>query len=69
MEPTEMNAEDLDRGTHEERLVHEWRTGQLCRLGLPHILADMFADLVDWHALAALVDRGCPPQLALEIVR
>jgi hypothetical protein len=25
--------------------------------------------IVDWHALAGLIDRGCPPELALEIVR
>jgi hypothetical protein len=29
----------------------------------------MFADLVDWHAIAELVERGCSPQLALDIVR
>jgi len=29
----------------------------------------MYADLVDWHALAELVERGCSPGLALEIVR
>jgi hypothetical protein len=28
-----------------------------------------FADLVDWHAIAELVERGCPPRLALEIAR
>jgi hypothetical protein len=27
------------------------------------------ADLVDWHAFADLVERGCSPRLALEIVR
>jgi hypothetical protein len=29
----------------------------------------LFADLVDWHAIADLVARGCPPTLALKIVR
>ena len=28
-----------------------------------------FAALVDWHEVAALVARGCPPDLALEIAR
>jgi hypothetical protein len=28
----------------------------------------MFADLVDWHALAELVERGCSPQLVLKII-
>jgi hypothetical protein len=30
------------------------------------VLAEHFADAVDWHDLAALVDRGCPIGLALE---
>jgi hypothetical protein len=53
----------------EELLVHEWRAEQLQRLGLHRVLAEAFADLVDWHALAELVAHGCPPELALEIVR
>ena len=50
-------------------LVHEWRAEQLQGLGVPHVLAETFADLVDWHVIAALVERGCPPVLALDIVR
>jgi hypothetical protein len=69
MEPTLMPASDLENDADEELLVRGWRTEQLRRLGLPRILAEMFADRVDWHALAELVDRGCPPELALEIVR
>jgi len=60
---------DLDERNTEELHVHEWRADQLRRLGLPRVLADAFAGLVDWHELAALVGRGCPPMLALEIVR
>lgn len=63
---------DLDDAVEiddDELLIHEWRTEQLGRLGLPRVLAETFADLVDWHALADLVDRGCAPRLALEIVR
>jgi hypothetical protein len=62
-------GEDLDHSLREELRVHAWRAEQLRDLGLPHMLADMFADLVDWHALAGLIERGCPPELALEIVR
>lgn len=68
MEPMLMSADELDVESDEELLV-AWRTEQLLRLGLPHILAETFADLVDWHALAELVERGCSPRLALEIVR
>jgi hypothetical protein len=53
----------------EEILVHEWRVEQLQSLGLRAVLAERFAALVDWHDIAALVERGCPPELALEIVR
>ena len=51
------------------RLVHEWRVTQLTRLGIPWLLAQTVADHVDWHQVATLVQRGCPPQLALHIVR
>lgn len=60
---------EVDPRTDEERLVHEWRVEQLREVGLPARLARRFADVVDWHDLAALVERGCPAELALEIVR
>ena len=49
-----------------ELLVQEWRAEQLRWLGLPWPLAEVF-DLVDWHELATLLDRGWPPGLALQI--
>ena len=51
----------------EALLVHEWRRERLRSLGLPELLADSFADSVDWHVIANLVGRGCPPYLALRI--
>ena len=69
MEPIAMPEFDLDSRAEEEARVHEWRTERLGELGLPRLLAEHFADAVDWHDLAALVDRGCPIGLALEIVR
>ena len=65
--PTEDEALDLRES--EELIVRAWRAEQLGRLGLPPALAKTLADLVDWHALADLLDRGCPLGLALEIVR
>jgi hypothetical protein len=62
-------TDDLDGESDDELLVHAWRSEQLGRLGLSRLLAEAFADLVDWHALAKLVERGCSPELALEIVR
>jgi len=49
--------------------VHEWRVWQLTRLGIPWSLAQAVADHVDWHQVARLVQHGCPPRLALNIVR
>jgi hypothetical protein len=64
-----MFAEELDDGKGEEYAVHIWRAEQLRLLGLSPTLAEVFAGLVDWHQIAKLVERGCSPQLALEIVR
>ena len=50
-------------------LVHDWRVAQLTRLGIPSPLAEAVAADVDWHQIAALVHRGCPPRLAVHIVR
>ena len=69
MEPTTLYREDLEERTSEEELVRAWRTEQLFRLGLPAGIAEAFADIVDWHALADLMERGCSLGLALEIVR
>jgi hypothetical protein len=55
--------------TEEEQLVLSWRTTQLERLGVSRWKAEMFAGYVDWHKIAELVQRGCTPDLALEIVR
>lgn len=47
--------------------VHNWRSAQLERLGVPQGLAEAYADRLDWHQVAKLVQRGCPPLLALRI--
>jgi hypothetical protein len=53
----------------EGRRLHEWRVAQLVRLGITESLAEVNADNVDWHQIARLVQRGCPPRLALRIAR
>ena len=70
-------TQELDSGSDladapnsdEDEMVRAWREEQLRRLGLLPVLARTFADHVDWHDIASLVRRGCPPVLALEIVR
>ena len=54
---------------HDRLLLHTWRVSQLTRLGVPGTLAEIYDDRVDWHQVARLVRRGCPPGLALRIVR
>jgi hypothetical protein len=70
MEPLTI-TDAIDQKSEETRRVREWRVEQLRSLGLPFVLAESFADRIDWHALADLVDlvdRGCPLHLALDIV-
>ena len=64
--PARPRLEAID---HDDLLVHEWRVRQLTRLGIPWSLAQAAADPVDWHQVATLVRRGCPPRLALQIIR
>jgi D-mannonate dehydratase len=69
----EMNMdEEFDIETEasdEEVLVYEWRVEQLARLGISTLIATAVATFIDWHDVARLVQRGCSPELALEIVR
>lgn len=60
---------EIEDQTDEDLHVHRWRAAQLERLGIPGWLADMVADHIDWHEIAALVARGCSPRLAVDIVR
>jgi hypothetical protein len=64
MEPA---VADHERIAHDDLLVHNWRASQLTRLGVPRPLAELYADHLDWHQIARLVQRGCPVLLALRI--
>jgi hypothetical protein len=66
MDPPSIGHEAVSR---DDMLVHNWRVSQLARLGIPGPLAEIYADRIDWHQIARLVRRGCPPHLALRIVR
>jgi hypothetical protein len=65
MDPPSTGHEATSR---DDMLVHNWRVSQLARLGIPGPLAEVYADRIDWHHVAGLVRRGCPPHLALHIV-
>ncbi len=64
-EPVEVEIEQES----EDVRVYDWRVEQLRNLGVSTWMAGAVANLVDWHEVACLVRRGCPPELALEITR
>jgi hypothetical protein len=61
---TELRQE-LERGD-----VAEWRSTQLLHAGFPRPLAKRLAadGRYDLHALIELVERSCPPELAVRIL-
>jgi len=61
----EVEAEESE----EDARIYAWWVEQLSGLGLSHLVASAVATFVDWHDIATLVERGCSPELALEIVR
>jgi hypothetical protein len=50
--------------------VAEWRRRRLLAAGFTSDLADSLAEQrsIDLHAMLELVDRGCPPELAVRIL-
>ena len=62
-------AATIDATYWGEPAVHAWRASQLKRLGVPAATAEIYADCVDWHEVARLIRCGCPPTLALRIIR
>ena len=68
VELDERQTVEID-GSDEDARVYEWRVERLSSLGLSNLVASAVAPFVDWHEIARLVERGCSPELALEIVR
>ncbi len=64
MKPAITSHEAVDR---DDLPVHAWRVARLTRLGIPELLAEIYADHLDWHQIARLMQHGCPPRLALRI--
>jgi hypothetical protein len=64
----ELNGVEI-QDSDEDAQVYAWRVERLSCVGLSNIVASAVASFVDWHEIARLVERGCPPELALEIVR
>jgi hypothetical protein len=55
---------------HVPRDVMAWRRARLVQAGFePHLAAALAADgAYDLHELLGLIDRGCPPRLAVRIL-
>lgn len=68
----ELELEDIEfavEESEEDARIYAWRVEQLSELGLSSVIASAVATFVDWHEIARLVEHGCSPELALEIVR
>jgi hypothetical protein len=65
VKPIVIGHEGISTG---DLLVHDWRVSRLTRLGVPGPLAEVYADRLDWHQVAHLVQRGCPVRLAIRII-
>jgi hypothetical protein len=65
----QMPAVDEIIETETER-VERWRAEELLRAGFdPSAAAELACRLdIDLHAATDLIDRGCPPELALRIL-
>jgi hypothetical protein len=68
-ELAEIEVEVEVEESEEDARVYAWRVEQLSGLGLSQVVASAVASFVDWHEIARLVERGCSPELALDIVR
>ena len=55
---------------HDRDDLFAWRRSQLVRSGFPHRLAGRVANdaRYDLHRLIELVEKSCPPELALRIL-
>jgi hypothetical protein len=58
------------RSTAQDPRVVAWRRDQLRATGFPEALAEEAAtdERLDLHAVIELVERGCPPRLAVRIL-
>jgi hypothetical protein len=62
-----MQLDEVSRATAPELV--EWRRRRLTEVGFPRALAGRLArGAYDLHALIELVERGCPPALAVRIL-
>jgi hypothetical protein len=68
--PPDTKSCDMNESEKEAREVTRWRCEQLTDVGFAPPAASRLAGdpRYDLHALIELVERGCPPDLALRIL-
>ena len=64
-----MTAAEVQDRT-EQSVVEAWRLEELLRAGYPEIAATALAARsdVDLHSAVSLLQRGCPPEIAVAIL-
>lgn len=69
METSSRSSPDFRHGVTVPLSVIEWRRRRLVASGFDLPLADWVSrSQIDLHELLALLDRGCPPHLAVRIL-
>ncbi len=69
METTSRSSVSPTSGATVSLSVIEWRRRRLIASGFEPLMADQVAHAkIDLHELLALLDRGCPPHLAVQIL-
>jgi hypothetical protein len=65
-----MAAAELTQQETEKQRIERWRADELVRAGFEPAAASLLASRadVDLHDAIELVRRGCPPELALDIL-
>ena len=70
MQAHDMPTTDIDIRETELERIQRWRTEELLRAGYEVRAAERLAGRldVDLHRAVELLEQGCPPELALEIL-
>jgi hypothetical protein len=66
-----MPTAETNLGPTEQQLVEQWRAQELVRAGYPEQVAGELAMRpdIDLHRAVELLEKGCAPELAADILR
>jgi hypothetical protein len=65
-----MSEDEQDEAERERERLYAWRLGELLSAGYPVVFAEDIAGRndVDLHVACELVEQGCPPTTAVNIL-